>query len=146
MEANGVTMIGLGLMGSALARAVVSAGCNVTVWNRTGSRAEAFVGGPARVAATVEEAVDQSEVIVVCVRDHDATNEALRTRSTEARLAGKVIVQLSTGTPIQAREAAAWAASVGASYLDGSIMGLPQDIGTEGLVILYGGERDEDDS
>jgi 3-hydroxyisobutyrate dehydrogenase-like beta-hydroxyacid dehydrogenase len=129
-------------MGSALARAALSAGLNVTVWNRSPSKAQTFVDEPARIALTVKEAVDASEVIVVCVRDHDATNEALRTRTTEERLAGKIVVQLSTGTPTQAREASGWAAGVGAHYLDGSIMGFPQDIGTDGLVILYGGDQE----
>ena len=142
MAVNSVSIIGLGLMGSALARATVSAGLDVTVWNRSPSKAQAFVDGPARIASTVEEAVDASEVIVVCVRDHDATNEALRTPAIEERLADKIVVQLSTGTPTQAREASGWAAGVGAHYLDGSIMGFPQDIGTDGLVILYGGDQE----
>ena len=141
MASDSVTVVGLGLMGSALARAAVAAGLGVTVWNRSAAKAQAFADGPARIATTIEEAVDASDVVVVCVRDHDATNEALRTSTVEERLAGKVIVQLSTGTPTQARQAAAWAAGVGAEYLDGSIMGFPQDIGTDGLVILYGGEQ-----
>lgn len=128
-------------MGSALARAALSAGLNVTVWNRSPSKAQTFVDEPARIALSVKEAVNASEVIVVCVRDHDATNEALRTRTTEERLAGKIVVQLSTGTSTQAREASGWATGVGAHYLDGSIMGFPQDIGTDGLVILYGGDQ-----
>jgi 3-hydroxyisobutyrate dehydrogenase-like beta-hydroxyacid dehydrogenase len=142
MAVNSVSIIGLGLMGSALARATISAGLDITVWNRSPSKAQTFVDGPARIALTVEEAVDASEVIVVCVRDHDATNEAFRKPTTEKRLADKIVVQLSTGTPTQAREASAWAAGVGAQYLDGSIMGFPQDIGTDGLVILYGGDQD----
>jgi 3-hydroxyisobutyrate dehydrogenase-like beta-hydroxyacid dehydrogenase len=142
MTADNVTVMGLGLMGSALARVAVSAGLDVTVWNRSPSKAEAFEGGSARVASTVEEAVDASDVVVACVRDHDATNKALRTPAVEERLAGKVIVQLSTGTPAQAREAADWAAGVDAGYLDGSIMGFPQDVGTDGLVILYGGDQE----
>lgn len=141
MASDSVTVVGLGLMGSALARAAITAGLDVTVWNRSAAKAQAFADGPARIASTIEEAVDASDVVVVCVRDHDATNVALRTSTVEERLAGKVIVQLSTGTPSQAREAAAWAAGVGAEYLDGSIMGFPQDIGTDGLVILYGGEQ-----
>ncbi len=141
MVVNSVSIIGLGLMGSALAQAGVSAGLDVTVWNRSPSKAQAFVDGPAQIALTVEDAVDASEVIVVCVRDHDATNEVLRTRTTEDRLSDKIVVQLSTGTPTEAREASRWAAGIDAHYLDGSIMGFPQDIGTDGLVILYGGDE-----
>ncbi len=142
MEVNRVSIIGLGLMGSALARATLSAGLDVTVWNRSASKAKAFVDGPARIASSVEEALEASEAIIVCLRDHDATNEALRRPTTEERLAEKIVVQLSTGTPTQAREASGWAGGVGAHYLDGSIMGFPQDIGTDGLVILYGGDRE----
>jgi len=142
MAVNSVSIIGLGLMGSALARATISAGLDVTVWNRSPSKARAFGDGPARIASTVEDAVNASEVLVVCVRDHDATNEALRAPTVEAGLADKIVVQFSTGTPAQAREASGWAAGVGAHYLDGSIMGFPQDIGSDGLVILYGGDQD----
>ena len=129
-------------MGAALAGATVSAGLDVTVWNRSPAKAEAFGDGPARIASRVEDAVDASDVIVICLRDHGATNAALRTPTTEKRLAGKIVVQLSTGTLAQAREASGWAESVGVHYLDGSIMGFPQDIGTDGLVILYGGDQD----
>ncbi len=38
-----VTMIGLGAMGGALARAFLGAGHAVTVWNRTASKADAFL-------------------------------------------------------------------------------------------------------
>ncbi len=129
-------------MGSALARAAMSAGLEVTVWNRSPIKAQGFIDGPAQVALSVEDAVDASEVLVVCVRDHDATNEALRTPVVEERLADKIVVQLSTGTPAQAREASGWASGVGARYLDGSIMGFPQDIGSDGSVILYGGDQE----
>lgn len=141
MAAERVTVVGLGLMGSALTTAAEAAGLGVTVWNRSASKTRAFADGPARVASTIEEAIDASDIVVVCVRDYDATRAALRRPSIEERLDGKAIVQLSTGTPAQAGETAAWAAGVGASYLDGSIMGFPQDIGTDGLVVLYGGEQ-----
>ena len=112
------------------------------MWNRSPSKTQAFVDGPARIVSAVEDAVDASEVIVVCVRDHDTTNELLHTPLAQERLAGKIVVQLSTVTPAQARQASDWAVRIGARYLDGSIMGFPQDIGTDGLVILYGGDQD----
>ena len=45
MAAESVTVMGLGLMGSALARAVVPAGLDVHVWNRTPAKARALAGG-----------------------------------------------------------------------------------------------------
>ncbi|MFJ4026178.1 MULTISPECIES: NAD(P)-binding domain-containing protein [unclassified Paenarthrobacter] len=40
-----VALIGLGAMGSAFARRLVSSGCAVTVWNRTKAKASAFTRG-----------------------------------------------------------------------------------------------------
>ncbi|NNF24914.1 MAG: NAD(P)-dependent oxidoreductase [Rhodobacteraceae bacterium] len=142
MAVGNVSVLGLGLMGSALARAMVSAGLDATVWNRSPSRAKEFIESPATVASSVEDAVDASEVIVVCLQDYAAMNDVLRMTTVEKRLAGKILVQLSTGTPAQAREASGWAASVGARYLDGSIMGFPKDIGSDGLLVLYGGDKE----
>jgi 3-hydroxyisobutyrate dehydrogenase-like beta-hydroxyacid dehydrogenase len=58
----------------------------------------------------------------------------------EGKLSDKVIIQLSTGTPTQAREAAAWANTINASYIDGAIMAFPNEIGKEDCVILYAGD------
>ena len=142
MTVASVSVLGLGLMGSAVARAAVSAGLKTTVWNRNPARATAFADGPATVAATLEEAVSASDVIVVCVQDYAAMDDVLHTGTVGSRLAGKTLVQLSTGTPAQARAAAGWAAGVGAAYLEGAIMGFPKDIGTEGLLVLYGGTEE----
>jgi len=142
MTAANVSVIGLGLMGSAVARATAAAGLKTTVWNRSPARAEAFRKGPASVAATIEDAVDASDVIVACLQDYAAMDDVLRVAAIKARLSGKTLVQLSTGTPAQARAAASWAADAGATYLDGAIMGFPKDIGTEGLLVLYGGTEE----
>lgn len=52
-----VTIIGLGPMGQAMARTLLTAGHDVTVWNRTPARAESLVGQGARLAATPAEAI-----------------------------------------------------------------------------------------
>ncbi len=94
------------------------------------------------MAATIEDAVDASDVIVACLQDYAAMDDVLGVAAIKARLSGKTLVQLSTGTPAQARAAASWAADAGATYLDGAIMGFPKDIGTEGLLVLYGGTEE----
>ena len=138
-QAN-VTVIGLGLMGSALARTLSAAGLDVTVWNRSPAKAQSFEQGTVVVADTLKEAIHASTIIIVCVRDYEVTNDLLRVAEVEVELAGKVIVQLSTGTPSQAREASAWASAINATYLDGAIMAFPDAIGTESCAILYAGD------
>jgi len=62
-----VGVIGLGNMGSALARASAAAGHHVMVWNRTWAKAVALASR-AEIAASVSELCARSAVIVVCVQ------------------------------------------------------------------------------
>jgi len=139
MTKTNVTVIGLGLMGSALARTLSAANLEVTVWNRSPSRAQLFEPETIKVADTIVQAVQASDIIIVCIRDYDATDELFRVGAVENELAKKVIVQLSTGTPAKARGASIWATTIGATYLDGEIMAFPEAIGTENCAILYAG-------
>ena len=81
-----VSMIGLGNMGSALARAIAKAGHDLTVWNRSGEKCRPLADEGASVALSVGEAVSRSDVIVVCVRA--ATTSPLRSSTTTPPLRG----------------------------------------------------------
>jgi 3-hydroxyisobutyrate dehydrogenase-like beta-hydroxyacid dehydrogenase len=134
-----VTVIGLGLMGSALARAFHNAGHELTVWNRSVARTEPFRDS-AQIAGTVRDAVAASDSVVVSLLDYDTANSLLRTADVEAVAAGRTVVQLTTGTPLDARDSEAWANRHGASYLDGAIAGYPRTIGTDANEIFYSGD------
>jgi 3-hydroxyisobutyrate dehydrogenase-like beta-hydroxyacid dehydrogenase len=56
-------------------------------------------------------------------------------------LAGRTVVQLSTGTPREAREIAEWMKAHEIFYLDGAILCGPPDIGTEASQILLSGDE-----
>ncbi|MFG2580142.1 NAD(P)-dependent oxidoreductase [Streptomyces malaysiensis] len=137
MSETPVTVLGLGDMGTALARALVGAGHRTTVWNRTAAKAEALAAEGARTAATAGAAVAASPLVVVCLLDYDSVRQVL-TPLGEA-LSGRAVVNLTNGTPRQARELAAWAAGHGAQYLDGGIMAVPPMIGTPAAFLLYSG-------
>jgi NAD binding domain of 6-phosphogluconate dehydrogenase len=63
----------------------------------------------------------------------------LRQPDIENSLRGKIVVQLSSGTPKEAREMDSWARRCGISYLDGAILGSPESIGTPTCTIFYSG-------
>ncbi|WP_169803790.1 NAD(P)-binding domain-containing protein, partial [Actinomadura rubrobrunea] len=132
-----VTVIGLGSMGTALARAFLRAGHPTTVWNRTPEKADGLVAEGAVRAATVAEAASAAELIVICVLDHRAVRAILDAAGDA--LAGRVVVNLTSSTPEEARQAAARAAERGVRYLDGAIMAVPTMIGSERALIFYGG-------
>jgi 3-hydroxyisobutyrate dehydrogenase-like beta-hydroxyacid dehydrogenase len=141
MGDRSITVVGLGRMGSAIAEALIVSGHRVTVWNRTLEKTHSFEGR-ARAAESVEEACRASDIVIVCVLNYDTSDALLRTRDVEPALAGKTLVQLSTGTPERARAAATWAVSVGLSYLDGTMSAGPKQIGTDAGTIYYTGESE----
>jgi 3-hydroxyisobutyrate dehydrogenase-like beta-hydroxyacid dehydrogenase len=138
-EKSAVTVIGLGLMGSALASAFHKAGHELTIWNRSPEKTAPFQG-LARIAGTVRDAVAASDTIVVSLLNYGAGNTVLRTPDVEAVIAGKTVVQLTTGTPADARDSQQWASQHGAGYLDGAIAGYPRTIGTDDNEIYYSGD------
>ena len=133
-----VTVVGLGAMGSALARALVRDGHDVTVWNRTKSKAEPLVERGATLAPDLASAVAASPVVLVCLRDHEVARQLLLAAGVRPHLPGRVVLQLGGGTPQQAREGEEWARENGAEYLEGEIMVGPAAIGSADATILMG--------
>ena len=137
-----VSVIGLGNMGSALAEALINAGHEVTVWNRTPSKCDALVEKGASAAGSVAEAARATDVAIVCVTDHAATEEILHDTDVGRALDNKLLVQVSTMTPNQSQATALWAEAQGAAYLEGSILGIPKDVTGGSATIVYAGPRD----
>ncbi|MFG2289097.1 NAD(P)-dependent oxidoreductase [Streptomyces sp. NPDC048595] len=135
--ATPVTVLGLGAMGRALAGAFLRAGHPTTVWNRTPGRADELVARGAVRADTVAEAVTAAPLVVVCVVDYAVSQAILE--PVGARLAGRVLVNLTSDTPECSRAAAAWAAGHGIDYLDGSIMVPTPVVGQPEATVLYSG-------
>lgn len=136
-----VTLLGLGDMGTALARAWLAAGHPLTVWNRTPEKAEPLVAEGARAVATPAEAVASAAgPVVLCLLDDASVGEAL----SGTELNGKDVVNLTTNTPDQARQRARWAEERGARFLDGGIMAVPPMIGRPetGGYVFYSGDHE----
>ncbi|WP_336160104.1 NAD(P)-dependent oxidoreductase [Amycolatopsis sp. VC5-11] len=131
-----VAVLGCGLMGSALARRFASGGLAVTAWNRTSRRAEALAADGVRPAASVEDAVGSTGLAVVCMSDVDASRAVLASASS---LAGRTVVNLSDGTNDDVETLASWVGEQGASFLDGSTLCYPDQIGEPGAMVAFSG-------
>jgi 3-hydroxyisobutyrate dehydrogenase-like beta-hydroxyacid dehydrogenase len=138
-NSGNVSVIGLGSMGAALARAFISKGFRVTVWNRDKSKMQPLIDMGASAAADITAAVKAANVIVVCVSDYKATHKILEAEGVAAALQGRTLVQLSTGTPKDARDMDAWARQLGAECLNGDIMAWPRQVGTDEATISVSG-------
>ncbi|MCK9796144.1 NAD(P)-binding domain-containing protein [Isoptericola sp. 4D.3] len=134
-----VSVLGLGLMGRALAHALLRAGHRVTVWNRTPSKADALVADGALLAPSAGDALRSADLTILCLTDDEAVRSLLGQDGVDLR--GTTLVNLTSGSSAQARETARWAERRGARYLDGAIMAVPPAIGTADAVILHSGPR-----
>jgi len=135
-----IAIIGLGNMGSAVAETAVKSGQDVTVWNRTSAKADAFAGR-AKVAASLTEAIAGADMQVWVLSDYDTTLAALETDGAKQALSGKTMVQLCSGTPEEARSLSATVTGLGADYLDGKIFTYPARVGAEMTRFAYSGNE-----
>ncbi|MYV57658.1 NAD(P)-binding domain-containing protein [Streptomyces sp. SID3212] len=138
-DRQAVSVLGLGSMGSALAAALLDSGHPTTVWNRTADKARPLVDRGALPAATPGEAIAASPLVVACVLDHQVLRSLLDPLG--GSVAGKSLVNLTSGTPEQAHDTLAWARSHGADLLDGAAMTTPPGVGSPEVMFLYSGSR-----
>jgi 3-hydroxyisobutyrate dehydrogenase-like beta-hydroxyacid dehydrogenase len=133
-----VAFLGLGIMGRPMAANLVTAGHEVTVWNRTpGKEVEG-----ARHAGTPAEAVQGAEVIWMCVSDTQAVESVLfGPGGAESSLAeGMIVVDSSTILPAATVKFAQRIQSRGAHYVDAPVTGSKTGAENGTLIFIMGGE------
>lgn len=137
-----ITVIGLGEMGAALARVQLDYAYKVTVWNRTKAKAMPLVAMGAKLAETPGEAVLASPVTLICVDNYTISDALLAEAFKGGDLSGRIIIQLSTGSPHEVRKSAEWIAARGGAYLDGAIMCYPSELGTNDSPMMISGDEE----
>lgn len=134
-----VTVIGLGSMGSAIANTLLQQGLKVTVWNRSAEKSKSFSARGAQVAVSAAAAFQASPATLISVLDYTAVKSILD--STEENAAGRTLINITNGTPAEARDLALWVKQRNADYLDGGVMVTPDMIGGPDTLIFYSGPR-----
>jgi 3-hydroxyisobutyrate dehydrogenase-like beta-hydroxyacid dehydrogenase len=138
-DPSAVAVIGTGALGGAVARALLAAGHPTTVWNRTPARADALVAAGATRAATPADAAAAAPLVLVALPADGEVRAVLGPVADAGALAGRTIVNLTSGTPDQARDLAALAAAAGAAHLDAAAMSGTRLVGDPSAVFLYAG-------
>jgi 3-hydroxyisobutyrate dehydrogenase-like beta-hydroxyacid dehydrogenase len=134
--------VGLGAMGSRLARRLLDAGHVVQGYNRSVSKARALEGAGLKVAATPRAAAEGAEAVFSMVTDDAALwAVALGDDGIIAGLRrGAVLVEMSTVSPAVTRELAAAVTVRGASMLDAPVSGSTISVEQGVASIMVGGE------
>ena len=142
-EERSVAFVGLGVMGYPMAGHLAGAGHAVRVYNRTRTRAEAWLEEHAgAVAATPAEAAAGADVVCMCVgNDDDVRSVALGAEGVVAGLRpGAVLIDHTTASAGLAEELAAAAAERGAGFLDAPVSGGQAGAENGQLTIMVGGD------
>jgi len=136
-----VGVVGLGTMGAPMARHLIEAGHEVTVWNRTRRREEPLAALGAGRAESAAEAADGADAVLTCVSDDpDLRAVVLGPDGVASTLAaGRVLVDCSTVSPSLARELATVLAEKGRMFVDAPVSGGSEGAERGTLTVFVGG-------
>jgi 3-hydroxyisobutyrate dehydrogenase-like beta-hydroxyacid dehydrogenase len=135
--------LGLGVMGFPMAGHLAAAGHEVTVYNRTASKAERWAGAHAgRAAATPKAAAEGRELVFMCLgNDDDVRSVVYGDDGALAGLAaGAVLIDHTTASAELARELATAAAAKGAGFVDAPVSGGQAGAENGVLTVMCGGD------
>ena len=137
-----IAFAGLGVMGAPMARHLVAAGHEVTGFNRTVAKAEAWAAATSgKWAATVSEAAADVELFILCVGNDDDVR-AVVTEALPHLAPGAVIVDHTTTSARVARELAELAQTHGARFVDAPVSGGQAGAENGQLSVMAGGDAD----
>jgi 3-hydroxyisobutyrate dehydrogenase len=135
-----VALIGLGAMGSRVARRLLDGGYELVVWNRTPEKASDLVAAGAKLADSPATAAREAEVVITMVADPDALRDV--TEGPEEIAAGvspsSTVIEMSTVGPDAVKRLAS-ALPEGVGLLDAPVLGSRSEAEAGTLQIFVGG-------
>ncbi|MFT8709073.1 MAG: NAD(P)-dependent oxidoreductase [Sporolactobacillus sp.] len=136
-----IGFIGLGIMGSRMARRLIDAGQELVVFNRTQAKAEPFVEKGAQLASSPKAAGQQAEIVFTMLANPQAVDAVAYGEDGLLRgmKPGSLWVDSSTISPTQSKQLAKDAAEAGIHFLDAPVAGstVPAEKGE--LIFFVGG-------
>jgi len=140
-----VGFIGLGMMGSGMARNLIKAGHTLVVFNRTRSRAQELAQQGVSVAANPGEAAASAEVLITMLADDHALEDAILGpgRALQSLPAGSVHVSMSTISVGMSRRLQAAHRERHQHYVAAPVFGRPEAAEAAKLFIVVAGPTDQ---
>jgi 3-hydroxyisobutyrate dehydrogenase len=130
-------------MGRPMAERVLSAGYQLTVYNRTAERTQALKAMGAAVANSIESLVASSEVIILMLADAKAIEETIFNCLPNAT--NKTFIQMGTIAPSESLSFKRRLESVGGEYLEAPVLGSSPEAEAGRLIIMVGADQTQFD-
>lgn len=134
-----ITLVGSGLLGTAIGERLLARGYRLHVWNRRQERAQALVAAGAQLASSPAEAVAAGELVITVLSDGPITAEVLLNQAGTA-LPGRLVLQVATIAPAESRDLAIALQQRGARYLETPVLGSRPEALAGCLQVMVGGE------
>ena len=143
--AEKVGFIGLGIMGKPMARNLMKAGYELTVHDHSLASAEELEGEGASAAKSARKVAEDSDVIITMLPDSPQVREVVTGEDgvLEGAREGSLIIDMSSISPVVAREVSAAVNEHGISMLDAPVSGGDTGARQGTLSIMVGGEADD---
>lgn len=138
-----VAFVGLGSMGSGMARNLLKAGHSLTVFNRTRSRAEELEQAGAKVADSPAEAASRAEVLITMLADDHALEDSLLGpgRALQTLPAGSIHIGMSTISAALSRRLVSAHEERKQHYIAAPVFGRPEAAAAAKLFIVAAGPQ-----
>ncbi len=138
-----IGFIGLGIMGKPMARNLLKAGYELTVYNTSRPAVDELVADGAIGAASCKEVAQASEIVVLMVPNSPNVKDAVLGQNgiIEGAKAGTIVVDMSSIAPQASQEVAAEAAKHGVIYLDSPVSGGEPKAIEGTLAVMVGGDK-----
>ena len=134
-----ITLVGSGLLGTAIGERLLARGYRLHVWNRRQERAQALVAAGAQLASSPAEAVAAGELVITVLSDGPITAEVLLNQAGTA-LPGRLVLQVATIAPAESRDLAIALQQRSARYLETPVMGSRPEALAGCLQVMVGGD------
>ena len=138
-----IGFIGIGLMGSHMARHLLEAGHSLTVWNRTRNKTDRLVAAGAKVVDSPKQVAEASDIVITIVTDSAASEEVICGPNGVLQGAhdGLIVIDMGSIAPEMSRSIAKRAKERGVSMLDAPVTGAPKVAEAAKLGIMIGGPQ-----
>jgi 3-hydroxyisobutyrate dehydrogenase len=138
-----IGVCGTGRMGSAIAQRLMAAGHEVAVWNRNPAKTKPLTEAGAKAIPTPATLVEACDVVVVMLLNDDASEAVYRGPDgiLKGKLAGKLVIDMSTVRPDTMQTIGASVAEQGAAFVESPVGGSTGPAKEGKLFALVGGEN-----
>ena len=139
-----IAILGLGIMGGGMARQLLAAGFDLTMWNRSAGKAEALRAAGGRVAATPADAVQHADIVIAMLANDDVSKTVWTGEdgALAAMKAGAIAIESSTLTGDWVFDLARQAVARGVRFLEAPVTGSRDQAAQGTLRFLVGGDAE----